>query len=73
MVDKDDEKIDSTCPIFDYIYNNGGPAVILSMANFSPYEFCTLYNEISEGVNTTYNVGRDRNASVSGKDAFLCQ
>lgn len=68
--DSDDEN-DSTCPVFDSFYNDGGSGAILSMTNFPPDKFNHIWNNVSEALHQTLSVGRGKKSSVGPKDSLF--
>lgn len=66
-----DEDSDSPCPVFDLFLNDGGPAAIISMTNFSPSEFEQIWAHLGDFVCKNYNVGRGKKYSTGGKDALF--
>lgn len=68
--DSDDEN-DSSSPLFDTFYHCNGSAAILSLTNFTPTEFHSLWDVVEDVASRNWNVGRGRKSPQKSKDVFL--
>ena len=66
-----DEETDSRSPLFDTFYNQGGAAAIVSMANYDPSQFDTLWRNLESFIVRNYNVGRGRRSSHTACDVLF--
>ena len=66
-----DEETDSRSPLFDTFYNQGGAATIVSMTNYDPSQFDTLWRNPERFIVLNYNVGRGRGSSHTTCDVLF--
>jgi hypothetical protein len=58
-------------PLFDQYYNFGGDRAIMTMTNFTSFEFRTLFGMAEEAINSYYSRGRGKKPSTKPLDAFF--
>lgn len=70
MADSDEDN-GSQCPVFYEFCEEGQSACIKSMTNIAPNQFENIWNVVEDSMTTSYNVGRGKKYSVSGRDALF--
>lgn len=69
--EESDIESDSTSPLFDSFYANGGSKTLLQMTNFNAREIDHLWHRCRTVLSTKFTLGRGKKTEVSPKDILF--